>query len=144
MALTDKVSVDTLMRVRKMPRDDAKALLDKYDLSPEEWEQAEKLLDPPPEGNPKWDNRLWVGVAWLLGASNRQIAMDKGVTRQTIFDQVTRFLSPEDKKARLRGYLSLESYSTYKVAFFENVEKLRTMTPAQAAMWLFVTVDLDE
>jgi hypothetical protein len=145
MGLTDKVPVDTLIRIRRMPREEAQKLLDAYDLDAEEREQAEKLVAPVTTtlGNPKWDNRLWVVVAFLLGASYRQIAKDKNVSRQTTFAQVTRVLSDEEKKERLNPYISLEAYSEYKVAFFENVDSLRNMTPQEAAMWLFLNVKLD-
>jgi hypothetical protein len=142
--LTDKVPIETLIRLKKIPVGDAKKLLDAYELTDDERAQAEKLLSPSTLGNPKWDNRLWVVVAYLLGASYRQIALEKGVSRQTTYAQVTRVLSDSEKRERLNPHMSLEAYSTYKVNFFENVDKLRNMTPQEAAMWLFLNTDLDQ
>lgn len=142
MTLLDKMSVDDLMRVRKMAKDEAERYLSSFGLSHEEKLVARKLITVKDKHH---DNRLWLATAWLLGASFAQLARDKGVTKQSVMVQVDKLLPIEERRGgRVSGIaLSLEALSEYKVMFFENVSTLTDFTPKEAALWLLGNTNLD-
>jgi hypothetical protein len=142
MALTDKLTMGEMLMLRKMPRDDAVEHIKHLKLTPEEEEQAMRLISQSLV-DPYLDNRLWAATAHLLGASFRQIALDKGVSPQSVYNQVARLIPFNRASYRLAKSISLESMSQYKVAFFENIDFLRTKSPEEAAVWLTASVDLD-
>jgi len=142
MALLDKMSVDDLMKVRKMPADDAVKFLAQFNLGATELAQAKKLVQVKDKN---YDNRLWLTTAWLLGASFPMLAKDKGVSKQSIMVAVDKILPAEERaKGRIGGMLSYEAMSEYKVAFFENIDTLRTLSAKEAAGWLITNVSLDQ
>lgn len=142
MDLLDKVTIDDLMKIKKMDRDEAARFLDRFKLTPSELNTAMKLVKP---RDKHFDNRLWLSVGWLLGASFAQLARDKGVAKQSVMVQVDKLLPLEERrKGRLSGgALSLEALSEYKVAFFENLDTIRDLTPKEAAIWLLEHTSLD-
>lgn len=143
-SLVGRIPLDDMMKMRRLPRHLAEEYIKRFDLTPEELLEAEKLFREKEPPDTRKDSRLWVAVAWLLGASYRMIAKDKGVTAQTIFAQVSQML-PDDRVQRRLGYaISLEAMSEYKVSFFENLDMLRDLKdPDLMAMWLLASVDLD-
>ena len=142
MALLDKMSVDDLMKVRKMDTAEALKFLDTFELSATELQQAKKLLQVKDKN---YDNRLWLTTAWLLGASFPMLAKDKGVAKQSIMVAVDKLLPAEERaKGRIGGMLSYEAMSEYKVAFFENLDTIRSLPPKEAAGWLITNVSLDQ
>lgn len=142
MALLDKMAVDDLMRVRKMGADDALKFLGEFNLSATELQQAKNLVQVKDKN---YDNRLWLTTAWLLGASFPMLAKDKGVSKQSIMVAVEKLLPAEERaKGRIGGMLSYEAMSEYKVAFFENLDHIRTLPPKEAAGWLITNVSLDQ
>lgn len=142
MALLDKMSVDDLMKVRKMDTAEALKFLDTFELSATELQQAKKLLQVKDKN---YDNRLWLTTAWLLGASFPMLAKDKGVAKQSIMVAVDKLLPAEERaKGRIGGMLSYEAMSEYKVAFFENLDTIRSLPPKEAAGWLISNVSLDQ
>jgi hypothetical protein len=142
MALLDKMSVDDLMKVRKMKAADALEFLDTFNLSGPELSQAKKLVQVQDKHH---DNRLWLATAWLLGASFSMLAKDKGVAKQSIMNQVDKLIPVEERaKGRIGGMMSYEALSEYKVAYFEHVDELRSLSPKEAAGWLITNVSLDQ
>lgn len=142
MALLDKMSVDDLMRVRKMNNAQAMEFLGTFNLSGPELSQAKKLVQVQDKHH---DNRLWLSAAWLLGASFSMLAKEKGVTKQSIMNQVDKLIPVEERaKGRIGGMLSYEGLSEYKVAFFENIDTIRDLSPKEAAGWLITNVSLDK
>jgi len=141
MALTNKLSIDELLALRRMGHDEALRFLGSYHLTPEENAQAMKLVIPK-NVDARGDNRLWICTAFLLGATCRQIGDDKGVSRQSVFDLVTRNIPNRDQK-RLATTLGNEALSEYKIAFFESIDFLRSKTPEEAAVWLAASVNVD-
>lgn len=142
MTLLDKMSVDDLMRVRKMNKDEAERYFDSFGLTHEDKLVARKLVTVKDKHH---DSRLWLATAWLLGASFAQLARDKGVTKQSIMVQVDKILPKEEREGgRVSGIaLSLEAMSEYKVIFFENITVLTDFTPKEAALWLLSNTSLD-
>ena len=141
MALLDKMSVDELMRVRKMKPTEAETFLATKGLTQSELQQARKLVVIKDKHH---DQRLWLATAWLLGASFAQLARDKGVTKQSIMNQVDKMIPQEERAAgRIGGAVSLEGMSEYKVMFFENLDTLRDLNPKEAATWLISHTSLD-
>lgn len=142
MTLLDKMTVEDLLKIRKMTKDDAERYLAQFRLSPDETKQARKLITIKDKHH---DSRLWLATAWLLGASFAQLGRDKRVTKQSVMSQVDKVLPIEEReKGRISGIaLTLEALSEYKVAFFENVDTLTDMTPQEAASWLLSHTSLD-
>lgn len=142
MALLDKMSVDDLMKVRKMGPEDAIKFLGTFELSATEMSQAKKLVQV---RDKNYDNRLWLTTAWLLGASFPMLAKDKGVTKQSVMVAVDKLLPTEERaKGRIGGMLSYEALSEYKVVFFENIDTIRNLSPKEAAGWLITNTSLDQ
>lgn len=142
MTLLDKMTVDDLIKVRKMNPDEAERFFKAHNLTPEEIISARKLVTVKDKHH---DSRLWLCVGWLLGASFAQLARDKGVTKQSVMVQVDKMLPIEERRrGRISGLaLSLEAMSEYKVAFFENIDTLTNYTPKEAALWLLENTSLD-
>lgn len=142
MALLDKMSVDDLMRVKKMKAPEAETFLRKFNLSAAEMTQAKQLVQVRDKHH---DSRLWLSTAWMLGASFSMLAKDKGVTKQSIMNQVDKLIPVDERaKGRLGGGLSFEAMSEYKVAFFENLDTLGDKDPKEAATWLINHTSLDK
>lgn len=142
MTLLDKMTVDDLIKVRKMNPDEAERFFRAHSLTPEEIISARKLVTVKDKHH---DSRLWLSVGWLLGASFAQLARDKGVTKQSVMVQVDKLLPLEERrKGRTSGLaLSLEAMSEYKVGFFDNIDTLTNYTPREAAQWLLENINLD-
>jgi hypothetical protein len=142
MTILDKMSVDDLMKVRKMNKGEAEQYLKSFNLTHEEVVTARKLVTVKDKHH---DNRLWLATAWLLGATFAQLARDKGVTKQSVMVQVDKLLPLEERKAgRMSGMaLSLEALSEYKVKFFESIGTITDFTPKEAALWLLTHTSLD-
>lgn len=142
MALLDKMTVDDLMKVRKMRGPEADDFLGKFNLSAAEMTQAKQLVQVHDKHHPA---RLWLATAWMLGASFSMLAKDKGVTKQSIMNQVDKLIPVDERaKGRVSGSLTFEAMSEFKVAFFENLDTLVSMAPKEAAAWLIQHVHLDQ
>src|SRR5688572_26438659 len=98
MALLEKMTVDDLMKVRRMKSPEAEAFLKEFNLSAAEMSQAKQLVQVRDKHH---DSRLWLSTAWMLGASFSMLAKDKGVTKQSIMNQVDKLL-PVDERAKGR------------------------------------------
>lgn len=143
MALLDKMSVEDLLKYRKMGDPTAaEDFLKQFNLSGSELAQIKGLVK---KKDKHADARLWLATAWMLGASFSMLAKDKGVTKQSIMNQVDKLI-PVDERARGRigGALSFEAMSEYKVMFFENLDTLGDLSPKEAAGWLINHVSLDQ
>lgn len=141
MALLDKMTVDDLVAVRKMAEPEALKFLAQFNLSASEMTQAKQLVLVKDKHH---DNRLWLSTAWLLGATFSQLAKDKGVTKQSVMNQVDKLIPVEERKnGRIAGAMSYEALSEYKVMFFENIDTLRELNPKEAASWLISHTSLD-
>ncbi len=142
MALLDKMSVDDLMRVKKMKAPEAEAFLGNFNLTASELSQAKTLVQVRDKHH---DSRLWLSTAWMLGASFSMLAKDKGVTKQSIMNQVDKLIPVDERaKGRIGGALSFEAMAEYKVKFFENLDELGPMNPKEAATWLINHTSLDQ
>ena len=146
MNLTQKMTIDQLVSIRKMPRAEAEKFIAKFDLTEEELTAARTLMQEEEPIDPRVDNRTWVVVAYLLGASLRMIARDKGgVSPQSVYAQIERVI-PDTKERGLMRYrtaLSYEAMAEYKVKYFEHVDELRGQKPADIAKWLVENTSLD-
>lgn len=141
MALLDKMSVADLVKVRKMNSSEASEFIQHFNLSSSELSQARKLFQLRDKHH---DNRMWLSVGWLLGASFAQLARDKGVSKQSIMNSVDKLIPLEERKnGRMGGFLSLEAMAEYKVMFFENLETLTYLHPKEAASWILSHTSLD-
>ena len=76
MNLTEKITIEQLISVRKMKRTEAEKFIEKFDLTEEEVTAVRELMQDPEPIDPRIDARKWVVVAYLLGASLRMIARD--------------------------------------------------------------------
>ena len=149
MAIHEKITIEELLSIKKLTRTQALSAIEGKGLSEEETEQVLKmaLKDPSPKETPQWapnDASLWMAVAHLLGASFSEIASDYHIARQSVMARVDRVL-PVTHRApmRLAVSLSLESYSEYKVAFFENLSAFEKMQPLEVARILKASTSLD-
>lgn len=149
-SLYKKLGMNNLIDIPKMPRAIAIKVLGSFDLTEEEREAMMAQLKPPQVRAPwldvHYDNRLWMTCAWLLGAPYTRIALDKGVSRQTIQVAINRMWPLEERvKGRLvENVLSFEMMSLYKVRFFEHLEVLRPLGPRGAAEWLLENVSRED
>lgn len=144
MSLIDKIPIEDMLKLRKMPRAEGLKFLERFNLGEEDLATAQSLFqDDEPEADTRYDNRKWVVAAYLLGATYRQIAVDKGVSRQSVFDMVDRVLPQKAQRKRLNQEISLEAMGEYKVAYFDHIDSLRHKSPEEIALWLYATVELD-
>lgn len=142
MALLDKMTVDELMRVRKMKAPEAETFLQTKNLTASEMSQAKALVMVRDKHH---DSRLWLSTAWMLGASFSMLAKDKGVTKQSIMNQVDKLIPVDERaKGRVGGALSFEAMSEYKVLFFSNLDTVGNLNPKEAATWLINHASLDQ
>lgn len=142
MALLDKMSVDDLMRVKKMVSSEAETFLKKFNLTASEMSQAKALVMVRDKHH---DSRLWLATAWMLGASFSMLAKDKGVTKQSIMNQVDKLIPVDERaKGRVGGNLSFEAMGEYKVKYFSNLDQFGDMGPKEVAAWLINHTSLDQ
>jgi hypothetical protein len=146
MSLVTKMTMDQLLSIRKMKRKEAEDFIAKFDLTEDEAAAARDLMQEEEPVDPRMDQRMWVVVAYLLGASLRMIARDKGgVSPQSVYAQIERVI-PDTKERgmmRYRTALSYEAMAEYKVKYFENIDQLRGKSPADLAKWLVENTSLD-
>jgi len=134
MGIESKIPMASLLALRKMPREKGERWIAQQDgLSPTEIEQLQRLL--PAEVVDKYTlNRVWITVAYLLGATNSQIALDEGISRQAISDKITRFMRARPSSlTRVASAISLEMYSEAKEIFFSNYEEYLGLPPFETA-----------
>lgn len=145
MTLTSKMTVEELISIRKMTRSTAEEFISRFDLTPDELSAAHALMKDDKPYDPRMDNRMWVVVSYLLGASLRQIAKDKGVSPQSVFAQIERVIPDTNvrRMMRLKIVSTYEAMSEYKVKYFSNLETLRGRTPVDIATWLLANTELD-
>lgn len=150
--LLDVLSIDQLTALRRMEERDGEAFLANFRLSPELLETARKLYKPSVvevvtkaavSRHP--DSRMWQAVGWALGASFADLARDRGVSKQSVMNQVDYVIPLPVRKNHWRrpGILPFEHLAEYKIAYFSNVEHLRSLNPKEAAQWLIEHVTLD-
>lgn len=146
MTLVQKMTIEELISVRRMKRSEAEEFIKKFDLTEEEVAAARQLMQDEEPFDPRVDQRMWVVTAYLLGASLRMIARDKGgISPQSVHAQIERVIPDAHERGmmRYRTALSYEAMAEYKVKYFENVEMLRSKSPGDIAKWLVENTQLD-
>lgn len=160
------IPVAVLLQLRKIPKYEAAAILDTFDLSPEQHENYMKVAGkdlPADMANtmPPIDyramqqynarantvdphRRRWLAVAYLLGASYRMLAKAYGITHQSIKQGIDKEIDEETKSTKRIGFmLSPERITEYREGYYKNVSALSRMSPLEAATWLHYNIKPD-
>jgi hypothetical protein len=138
MSLLGSLTIEDLTRIRKMSMPDAELFLSRHTLTDAERTSALALAGKDVEPASYLSvRRQWMTVAWLLGASYRQIGTLHGIARQTVMDIVDRTMPIADRRAaRHATECSLEKLSYYRSLFNKNIEMLSGLTTNEAAQWM--------
>jgi hypothetical protein len=141
--------LEEIHQLRKMTRQQAETFLRKFSLSSEEYNDLLPLIgrDLPASATQRtldYDPlvKLWYATVFLLGASYNTIARSAGCSSQNIQQIICRVL--RNRSLRLGARMSLEAYSEYRQAYYDNIARMDKLKPQECAEWLKENITLDK